>query len=216
MAIRLFAALTINESAAVADASVAVLFHATTAETGPFVYTWEFGDGVTSASAAPSHAYAASGSFRIVLHLIDPNGSVTTAASSIEIHPAMMAYLPATISPVATVGAPVELSVDVSAGTPPYDFHWVFGDGTDSAEQNPGHAYTAAGSFVATVTITDAAGGVTQLSQPLLVEAPGGAANAPPPGSLTTLEFVAGLGVAAALAGALVWWIQGRPSRKSR
>jgi hypothetical protein len=44
-----------------------------------------------------------------------------------------------------------------TGGTEPYTWEWDFGDGETSTEQNPTHAYTEAGEYTATLTVTDAA-----------------------------------------------------------
>ncbi len=44
-----------------------------------------------------------------------------------------------------------------TGGTAPYTFSWNFGDGTTSTTQNPSHTYNAAGTFTATLTVTDSA-----------------------------------------------------------
>ncbi len=44
---------------------------------------------------------------------------------------------------------------DNSSGQP-VSWHWDFGDGTTSTEQNPTHYYTDAGSYTVTLTVTDA------------------------------------------------------------
>ena len=43
-------------------------------------------------------------------------------------------------------------------GKTPYTWHWDFGDGTTSNEQNPTHAYSKAGVYTVTLTVTDANG----------------------------------------------------------
>ncbi len=66
--------------------------------------------------------------------------------------------LTATASASPTVGnAPLGVSFAGSAtgGTAPYTFSWNFGDGTTSTAQNPSHTYSAAGTFNATLTVTD-------------------------------------------------------------
>ena len=43
-------------------------------------------------------------------------------------------------------------------GTPPYEYNWDFGDGNNSVEQNPTHAYTVEGNFTVTLSVTDDSG----------------------------------------------------------
>lgn len=40
-------------------------------------------------------------------------------------------------------------------GTPPYSWLWTFGDGGTSTQQNPIHVYTAEGTYVVTLNVTD-------------------------------------------------------------
>jgi len=42
-----------------------------------------------------------------------------------------------------------------TGGVEPYTWHWDFGDGEEATEQNPTHAYTEAGVFNVTLTVTD-------------------------------------------------------------
>jgi len=42
-----------------------------------------------------------------------------------------------------------------NGGVEPYSWHWDFGDGGEATEQNPTHAYTEAGVFNVTLTVTD-------------------------------------------------------------
>ncbi|MFE9428031.1 PKD domain-containing protein [Kitasatospora sp. NPDC006697] len=44
-----------------------------------------------------------------------------------------------------------------TGGTAPYTYSWNFGDGGTSTAQNPSHTYTAAGTYTATLTVTDSA-----------------------------------------------------------
>jgi len=47
--------------------------------------------------------------------------------------------------------------------------HWDFGDGASSDEPNPTHTFEAAGSYAATVTVTDDQGGTATATQPITV-----------------------------------------------
>ena len=50
---------------------------------------------------------------------------------------------------------PVQFTGSADGGYPPYSYHWDFGDGETSEEQNPSHEYEAAGNYTITLTVTD-------------------------------------------------------------
>ena len=52
-------------------------------------------------------------------------------------------------------GRAIEFFGDATGGIPPYSWHWDFGDGNTSIEQNPTHVYNTTGSFTVTLTVTD-------------------------------------------------------------
>ncbi|HEV2376909.1 MAG TPA: PKD domain-containing protein [Streptosporangiaceae bacterium] len=58
-----------------------------------------------------------------------------------------------------TGNAPLNVSFTGSAtgGTAPYTYKWDFGDGSTSTAQNPAHTYSNAGTYTATLTVTDSA-----------------------------------------------------------
>ena len=45
-------------------------------------------------------------------------------------------------------------SVEEESGGP-FTFHWDFGDGSNSSEQNPAHTYAKVGEYTATLTVTN-------------------------------------------------------------
>jgi outer membrane autotransporter protein len=56
----------------------------------------------------------------------------------------------------AIVGQTVNFAVDASdPDGDPLDFNWDFGDGSSTVGQNPAHVYAVAGSYTATVTVSD-------------------------------------------------------------
>ena len=74
----------------------------------------------------------------------------------------------------ATGNAPMTVVFDTTASDPdaagPLSYHWDFGDGSAaSTKQDPSHVYTGAGTYVATLEVTDAAGGVTVVQTPVTV-----------------------------------------------
>jgi len=66
-----------------------------------------------------------------------------------------------------------------TGGTSSYSYNWTFGDGTTSTSQNPTHVYSSAGTYAATLTVTDshgttaAAGATIRASPPLRAIASG-------------------------------------------
>lgn len=54
------------------------------------------------------------------------------------------------------INQPIQFTGSAEDGTPPYTFHWDFGDGTSSEEQNPVHTYITAGNYTVKLTVTDA------------------------------------------------------------
>ncbi len=53
---------------------------------------------------------------------------------------------------------PIKFTGSIIGGLPPYTFHWDFGDGGTSSEQNPSYRYTTIGTYTATFTIRDGEG----------------------------------------------------------
>ena len=67
------------------------------------------------------------------------------------------------LNPIAGASGPYEGVVNETLefngyairGTPPYTWHWDFGDGSVSDEQNPKHVYKKAGNYTITLSVTD-------------------------------------------------------------
>ena len=130
-------------------------------------YSWNFGDGSPLVSTPDAtHTYTTAGSFSAKLTVYD-NGNKSAFVTTVI----TVTTPPANLAPTAmasanpSVGKSPLLVTFSSAGSADSDgtissYSWDFGDGTPvSAEANPDHTFETAGSFNATLTITDDDGG---------------------------------------------------------
>jgi len=126
--------------------------------TAPLSFAWDFGvpgsTTDTSSLSNPTFTYPDSGTY--LVHLIasvqDPNGGgicSDTATSYVYLYPT---FNTAFTAPNICVDSVLNF-VDQSVSTygQPTNWLWSFGDGTASNQQNPGHNYTAPGTYSVTL-----------------------------------------------------------------
>ena len=127
----------------------------------PLGYSWDFGDGGTATESAPSHVYAALGTY--VARLTVSDGGLSDTDAAIVSIQEVRTYSPPIVNaggPYASiVGRPVRFD-----GTRSYDpdgdaldFMWNFGDGEApfAGGPAPGHTYAAAGLYTVSLTVSD-------------------------------------------------------------
>jgi PKD repeat protein len=104
--------------------------------------------------------------------------------------------LAATVSANPTSGQiPLAVSFTGTAtgGTPPYSYSWNFGDGSAaSTTQNPSHTYSTAGTYTATLTVTDSASPAKTATSSVTITA--SPVSGTPPGAPTGLTATPGSG----------------------
>jgi len=139
---------------------------------------WDFGDGTDSTELNPSHTFGAVGFYRVAMTAANRLGSATVSqtvsvlgsklsASSTPVAPPVTSFSYNPASPV--LGQAVQFT-DTSTGSPT-SWQWSFGDGSISSAENPTHAYTAAGSYTASLTASNS-GGSKAASQTVTVTTP--------------------------------------------
>jgi len=126
-------------------------------------YRWNFGDGTSELLAmSPSHTYYSSGTYTVTLTVIDNLGSVDTKTIlvpvGVDANKAPTSYPGGPYS--GTVGTPV--TFDGSESHDPDgeidEYTWSFGDETTGTGVIISHTYDKQGSYLVSLTVTDAHG----------------------------------------------------------
>jgi beta propeller repeat protein len=120
--------------------------------------SWEFGDGTTSTEQNPTHTYNETGQYTVTLTAKNMLGSnAITKYNFINIANGVLPVV--SFSSNVTEGyAPLSVQfTDQSQNAAQWD--WEFGDGTNSTEQNPTHAYNETGQYTVTLTAKNMLGG---------------------------------------------------------
>lgn len=134
-------------------------------------HQWDFGDGANSAQSNPSHTYAAAGTYSVRLTVTDNNGATDTATRSITIN-ALANNAPEVDFEFTTDGLTIALTASCSDPDGAIQsYHWDFGDGNTSSEQNPAHIYASDGDFTVRLTVTDDDGAAASAEKTVSVQA---------------------------------------------
>ncbi len=123
----------------------------------PYMYVWNFDDGLTSNQQNPVHDFATEGLYEVSLTVQSGQESCDCMVE-VNVEPAVFSCN--AIADPSSGPAPLQVRFtgEVTGGTPPLSFTWDFGDGSaTSQQQNPVHDYGWAGVFEAKLTVTGAA-----------------------------------------------------------
>ncbi len=131
-------------------------------------YSWNFGDGNTSAAANPTHAYTAPGTYQVTLVATSNIGCQDSIKHSVTIYDRPFAGFNANN---VCDGETVIFTNISSIGTGTLSFVWGFGDGSTSTDINPTHLYLAAGTYNVTLTATSDNGCSRTITKPVVVNA---------------------------------------------
>lgn len=121
---------------------------------------WDFGDGTTSREVSPRHAFLSTGKFTVRLTLTDDGGAQASRTTIITVTQAPVPVIVADQTIFTNAPAIVNFS---STGSFDPDgtiktFRWDFGDGSREFLEAVQHQYATAGTYRATLTVTDDAG----------------------------------------------------------
>ncbi len=127
-----------------------------TGGTPPYKWRWDFGDGNTSNEEDPVHAYGVADVYTVVLMVAGSDGDIAKDDTTATITEPEPLIADASGPYESLVGEGIQFNGSVSGGTSPYTWHWNFGDGNTSDEEDPVYVYDEADNYTVTLTVTDA------------------------------------------------------------
>ena len=159
-----------------------------TGSTGYDSVRWYFGDGGTSTTASPTHAYAASGTYHACVTVYAGCGSDT--------HCADITVVVCSTTPVASFTSSGTGSVSFTyTGTTSYDsVRWYFGDGNTSSAVSPTHSYITAGTYTVCVMVYSTCGNDTACSTVTVCAMPAPAYTSTVAGHIATFTYTGSTG----------------------
>jgi PKD repeat protein len=151
-----------------------VHFTGTVAEgSEPLAYAWDFGDGAMGNGANPTHMYAMTGTYTVLMTVTNDCGEdyatydITVIEGCLEPGGVDYTYMP--MAP--EVGEMVYFTATVAAGTEPFAYAWDFGDGGTGMGMNVTHTFATTGTFTVTLTVTNPCG-MDEMAYAIVVTAP--------------------------------------------
>ncbi|UPV73847.1 PKD domain-containing protein [Halorussus limi] len=133
-----------------------------TDDTGIATYRWTLGNGTTATGERVAYTAEENGTLPVSLEVVDEAGNNATETAEIAVRKADETAPDAAAAANRTaveVGAPVRFDANNSSDERGIaSYRWAFGDGTTATGRTAAHRYDAAGTYEATVTVTDAGG----------------------------------------------------------
>lgn len=131
---------------------------------GASTYSWDFGDGNTSAAFAPVHSYITAGTYSVTLTVETAFGCTDVTSHDIVVNPIPEALFSNTTECLGYTTA----FTDESNGAP-VSWNWDFGDGNNAITQNSTHLYASSGIFNVTLTVENGFACIESITQAVLV-----------------------------------------------
>lgn len=140
---------------AVIDELVVTFTDRTTDAVGtPVNWSWNFGDGNTSAEQNPVHTYTIGGTYNVSLSVTNNNSATGTAVQTLMVNALPIAAFDHSVDNLMVTFTNQSSDPDGSIAS----YAWNFGDGTTSTEASPVHEYAEKGTYAVTLVVTDSLG----------------------------------------------------------
>jgi len=129
-------------------------------------WLWDFGDNTTSASQNPSHLYADTGTYNVILTVISNMGCSENVSKVVRVYPNPAANF--TVTNFYKDSAAQFTDQTITFGYPITQWKWYFGDplsgaNDSSALQNPIHVYSNVGNYSIVLLVENSFGCSSQM-----------------------------------------------------
>jgi len=132
-------------------------------------FLWDFGDGNFDTIANPKHTYNDTGTYTVGLWITDKSGCTDSLIRNDYItvfNPPAGGF---TLDMLTEDCTPIIVSFNDTSSANVVSWYWSFGDGQNSAEQNPTHIYANSGIYQVSLFVTDSNGCTALVIQPGLI-----------------------------------------------
>jgi len=200
--------LAVRDNRTEVDVGIPIQFGVSVSDgSPPYRVAWTFGDGNSANNSTSVHAFAIAGIFDVSATVTDAANQSQTASTTITVNPLPTITLRTPGGTTLIAGTAGAFSALVTDGTAPLQVVWRFGDGTSASGQSVNHTYANAGSYAASVTVTDSGGGTVRVNFTVDVSSP------PVLSTNSVLELGAGIAVGLVAGMAVGWILRTRRSR---
>ncbi len=129
---------------------------------------WDFGDGNSTTGGSPTHTYAASGSYTVVMRSYNICGDTISSSQIVVTCSKPIAEWTAQVISSGGSGMRVEFQATPWSSVDAINFQWFFGDGTTGNGANPTKIYGVPGLFYqVTLVASNSCGGKDTLTKSL-------------------------------------------------
>ena len=164
------ASFSVNDSTQCMNGSNFTFTNTSSSPSGTPVYTWSFGDGITSALTSPSHVYTSADTFAV--HLVAYlNGCTDSALRTVIVYAKPMLAFTANAASQCLAGNRFVFTNASSISSGSVAYLWYFGDGSSLPGNNPAHVYAATGTYLVKLVATSNKGCKDSITQTMTVSA---------------------------------------------
>lgn len=144
-------------------------------------WLWDFGDSTSSTAQNPTHTYTTGGVYTVTLHAFSANGceSIFIRNNIVNVQSPVAGF-----SATPTTGcSPLTVNFTNTSTGNIVNWHWDFGNGNTSNQQNPSQTFTSTGNYTVSLIVTNSTGCTDTLIQNNYIQVVSGQTNytAPPP-----------------------------------